>query len=123
MPLSGPITLPCPPVTGWQVVEQTVLPRSSGGGFSAGAYAAASDTLWLVSDSPNGSINRWQGLRQGGLAGLKPLPPLPLAQPQPMDGKGLVLDGASVWVSSEGRLGPDRSAGHRNRPAGPMAAV
>jgi hypothetical protein len=106
----GPIALPCPLSAGWQRVEQTVLPRSAGGGFSAGAYSSSNDTLWLLSDGPNGSIGRWQGLRQGGLAGLRPLAPLPLPQPQPMDGEGLVLDGASLWVASEGRLQPPRPA-------------
>jgi hypothetical protein len=106
----GPIALPCPLSAGWQRVEQTVLPRSAGGGFSAGAYSSRNDTLWLLSDGPNGSIGRWQGLRRGGLAGLRPLAPLPLPQPQPMDGEGLVLDGASLWVASEGRLQPPRPA-------------
>ncbi|MFM1812385.1 MAG: hypothetical protein RLZZ336_1323 [Cyanobacteriota bacterium] len=105
-----PLDLPCPLSAGWQIVEQTVLPRSAGGGFSAGAYRSANDELWLLSDAPRGSISRWQGLAQGGLAGLKPLPPLPLAQPQPMDGEGLVLDGASLWAVSEGRLQPPRPA-------------
>ncbi len=106
----GPIALPCPLSAGWHIVEQTVLPRSAGGGFSAGAYRGANDELWLLSDAPKGSISRWQGLARGGLAGLKPLPPLPLAQPQPMDGEGLVLDGASLWAASEGRLQPPRPA-------------
>lgn len=110
MELPGPMSLPCPISAGWQVVEQTVLPRSAGGGFSAGAYDAASDQLWLLSDAPRGSISRWQNLRQGGLARLKPLPPLPLNQPQPMDGEGLVRDGDTLWASSEGRLQPPRPA-------------
>jgi hypothetical protein len=42
---------------------------------------------------------------------LDPLPPLRLNQPQPMDGEGLVLDGASLWLASEGRLQPASSAG------------
>ena len=101
-----PFALPCPLSSGWQIVETTVLPRGAGGGFSAGAYRADQDELWLLSDAPRGSISRWQGLRQGGLTGLKPLPPLPLPQPQPMDGEGLVLDNTSVWVAREGRLQP-----------------
>jgi hypothetical protein len=108
--LPGTIALPCPLNAGWQIVEQTVLPRSAGGGFSAGAYSTTNDELWLLSDAPQGSISRWRGLRQGGLAALQPLPPLPLAQPQPMDGEGLVLDGARLWVASEGRLQPKRPA-------------
>lgn len=110
METPGPLALPCPLGAGWQRVEQIVLPRSAGGGYSAGAYNADRDELWLLSDAPSGSISRWQGLRQGGLAGLTPLPPLPLAQPQPMDGEGLVLNGASFWAASEGRLQPPRPA-------------
>ncbi|MEB3172928.1 MAG: esterase-like activity of phytase family protein [Cyanobacteriota bacterium] len=104
------VALPCPLDAGWQIVEQTVLPAATGGGYSAGAYRSSSDELWLLSDAPRGSISRWSGLVRGGLAGLKPLPPLPLSQPKPMDGEGLVLDGASFWVSSEGRLKPLRQA-------------
>lgn len=104
------IALPCPLDAGWQIVEQTVLPAATGGGYSAGAYRSSDDELWLLSDAPRGSISRWSGLARGGLAVLKPLPPLPLTQPQPMDGEGLVLDGNSFWVSSEGRLEPLRPA-------------
>ena len=110
MDMPGPIDLPCPLSAGWRIVEQTVLPRTAGGGFSAGVYRGAQDELWLLSDAPNGSISRWRGLRQGGLAGLQPLPPLPLAQPQPMDGEGLVVEGADLWAASEGRLQPQRPA-------------
>ena len=104
------VVLPCPLHAGWQIVEQTVLPAASGGGYSAGAYRSTGDELWLLSDATRGRISRWRGLARGGLAGLQPLPPLPLAQPQPMDGEGIVLDGASFWVSSEGRLKPLRQA-------------
>ena len=110
MELPGPIALPCPLRAGWQIVEQTVLPRAAGGGFSAGAYRKSSDELWLLSDAPRGSISRWQGLARGGVAQLRPLPPLPLAQPLPMDGEGLVLDRTSLWAASEGRLQPPRPA-------------
>jgi hypothetical protein len=102
--------LPCPLHAGWDVVEQVVLPPRAGGGFSAGAYRHAQDELWLLSDAPRGGISRWRGLRQGGLAALEPLPPWPLAEPPTMDGEGLVIQGDSAWVASEGRLAPPRQA-------------
>lgn len=102
--------LPCPLSAGWEVVEQRLIEPSQGGGFSAGAYRADGDELWLLSDAPRGSISRWRGLRDRGLRGLEPLPPLRLSQPQPMDGEALVLDGPSFWLTSEGRLRPPRPA-------------
>lgn len=105
-----PPLLPCPLGAGWEVVEQVVLPPASGGGFSAGAYQAGADALWLLSDAPRGRISRWRGLGSGGLRGLELLPPLPLAAPQPMDGEGLVLGADDLWVASEGRLDPGRPA-------------
>jgi len=104
------VLLPCPLSAGWEVVERRVLATSQGGGFSAGAYRRTDDELWLLSDAPRGSIGRWRGLKTGGLRGLQPLPPLPLAQPQPMDGEGMVLDGPDLWVASEGRRQPLRPA-------------
>jgi hypothetical protein len=102
--------LPCPLAAGWDVVEQVVLPPQAGGGFSAGAYRPGQDELWLLSDASQGSVSRWRGLRTGGLVGLEPLPPLPLADPQTMDGEGLAVVGSSLWVASEGRLAPERQA-------------
>ncbi|MEB3326683.1 MAG: esterase-like activity of phytase family protein [Synechococcus sp.] len=108
MEIPPSVVLPCPLSAGWEVVEQRVLPPSHGGGFSAGAYLSSSDELWLLSDSPRGSIARWRGLKAGGLKGLEPLPPLPLSLPEPMDGEGLVLDGPNLWVASEGRRQPSQ---------------
>ena len=110
--------LPCPLSAGWEVVEQVRLPFTAGGGFSAGAYRNGHDELWLLSDSPSGSISRWRGLKEGGLSGLIPLPPLPLASPTALDGEGLVLRDSgrepTLWIASEGRLdGPDA----KGRPA------
>lgn len=68
------------------------------------------DELWLLSDAPRGSISRWRGLGIGGLKGLLPLPPLPLKQPQPMDGEGLVVEAQHVWVAAEGRQQPPQPA-------------
>ena len=105
-----PALLPCPLAAGWEIVEQVVLAPAAGGGFSAGAYGRSRDELWLLSDAPRGAISRWRGLAQGGLQGLALLPPLPLAAPEPMDGEGLVLGAAELWVASEGRLEPPRPA-------------
>lgn len=105
------VALPCPLSAGWELVEQRLIEPSQGGGFSAGAYRAEVDELWLLSDGHRGSISRWRGLRERGLKGLEPLPPLRLDQPQPMDGEGLVLEGANLWLANEGRLQPPRPAG------------
>ena len=43
---------------GWEVVEQRQIEPGQGGGFSAGAYRPGVDELWLLSDSPSGSISR-----------------------------------------------------------------
>ena len=111
MAIPPTVALPCPLSAGWELVEQRLIEPSQGGGFSAGAYRNEIDELWLLSDTPNGSISRWRGLRDRGLKGLDPLPPLRLDQPQPMDGEGLVLDGTNLWLASEGRLQPLRPAG------------
>ena len=110
MELPSANILPCPLSAGWEVVEQRQIETSQGGGFSAGAYRPEQDELWLLSDATSGSISRLRGLRDRGLAGLEPLPPLRLNQPQPMDGEGLVLDGPNIWVASEGRLQPAHAA-------------
>ena len=104
------IPLPCPLSAGWEVVEQRLIEPSQGGGFSAGAYRPEVDQLWLLSDAQSGSISRWRGLRAGGLKGLVPLPPLPLKQPQPMDGEGLVVEAKHFWVAVEGRQQPAQPA-------------
>jgi len=104
------VPLPCPLSAGWEVVEQRLIEPRQGGGFSAGAYRHEVDELWLLSDAPRGSISRWRGFRSGGLKGLIPLPPLPLHQPQPMDGEGLVVEAPHVWVAAEGRQQPPQPA-------------
>lgn len=104
------VSLPCPLSAGWEVVEQRLIEPSQGGGFSAGAYRPEVDELWLLSDAPRGSISRWRGFRTGGLNGLIPLPPLPLKQPQPMDGEGLVVEAKHIWVAAEGRQQPPQPA-------------
>ena len=111
MDIPPTVALPCPLSAGWELVEQRLIEPSQGGGFSAGAYRAEVDELWLLSDTPKGRISRWRGLRERGLRGLDPLPPLRLEQPQPMDGEGLVLDGDKLWLAGEGRLQPPRPAG------------
>ena len=111
MDIPPAIALPCPLSAGWELVEQRLIEPSQGGGFSAGAYRPEVDELWLLSDTPKGRISRWRGLRERGLKGLDPLPPLRLDQPQPMDGEGLVVDGGNLWLASEGRLQPARAAG------------
>jgi hypothetical protein len=110
MELSPTPLLPCPLSAGWEVVEQRLIEPSQGGGFSAGVYRSERDELWLLSDAPSGSISRLRGLRAGGLKGLELMPPMPLSQPRPMDGEGLVVEGQSIWVASEGRLKPARPA-------------
>ncbi|MFO7628598.1 MAG: esterase-like activity of phytase family protein [Prochlorococcaceae cyanobacterium] len=104
------VALPCPLSAGWEVVEQRLVAPTHGGGFSAGAYRPELDELWLLSDAPRGSISRWRGLRAGGLNGLLPLPPLPLKQPEPMDGEGLVVEAQHFWVTTEGRRQPPQAA-------------
>jgi len=104
------LPLPCPLSAGWDVVEQVVLPPGQGGGFSAGAYRSDRDELWLLSDASPGFLSRWQGLKQAGLSGLRPLPPLPLAGAARMDGEGLVITAEQLWIASEGTLNPHRPA-------------
>jgi hypothetical protein len=115
---------------GWQALLALRLPRvdRSGrpsGGFSAAAYDPKSDTLQLLSDAPNGFVQRWGGLRalvtaaaqgrKGPLPSLQPREVLPLRSgyarlPKEMDGEGLVPLGANLWVASEGRRNLSRPA-------------
>ena len=96
--MDAPITmsLPCRLLAGWEVVEQQLIEPSQGAGFSAGTYRLDVDELWLLSDAPRGNISRWRGFRAGALKELMPLPPLPLKQPQSMDGEGLVVEAPLV---------------------------
>lgn len=115
--------LPCPWSAGWEVVRQQALPREGMdgrplGGFSAAAYSAADDRLWLLSDAPQGhlvplhGLNRWidRGVpaRIGRRLVLRGGDGQPL--PAAMDGEGLVLNGDQAWVVSEGRRTRDRPA-------------
>lgn len=110
MDLPPSLAMPCPLSAGWEVVEQRLVEPSQGGGFSAGAYRPDGDELWLLSDAPRGSISRWRGLAAGGLKALQAMPPLPLNQPEPMDGEGLVLGARQIWVAAEGRRQPAQPA-------------
>jgi hypothetical protein len=123
-------SLPCPLEAGWEALLTLRLPRvdRSGrpsGGFSAAAYDPNSDTLQLLSDAPNGFVQRWGGLRAlvaaaakgqtGPLPSLQPRDVLPLRSgqarlPKEMDGEGLVPLGADLWVASEGRRNASRPA-------------
>ena len=121
--------LPCPLDAGWEALLTLRLPRfdSSGrpsGGFSAAAYDPSTDQLELLSDSPRGYVQRWGGLSKlvvvaqghaGALPSLQPQGVLPLRSgharlPEEMDGEGMVLLGADLWVASEGRRSAARPA-------------
>ena len=118
------LALPCPLDAGWELVRTVVLPRQGAdglplGGFSAAAYQPEPDRLWLLSDAPQGHLVPWGGLAQllnGMASALAPGPRLLLrdanGQPLPegFDGEGLVLEGNSAWITSEGRRTPDRTA-------------
>ncbi len=117
--------LPCPLDAGWALIRLWELPKradngSSLGGFSAAAYQASDDRLWLVSDAPRGYLlpvgPLAKALRTGGQLRVGPRLVLrdrtgtPL--PPSLDAEGLVLTGDhGVWVVSEGR----RRAGHQAR--------
>jgi hypothetical protein len=128
LPLPPPPLLPCPPAAGWELVSATLLPRRDAegrraGGFSAAVYLGEEDRLWLLSDAPRGRLSGWTGLAAAGegpapdgAARLRPLQSLDLegsAQaplPAVIDGEGLVIDGDRLWVASEGRRTPQRTA-------------
>ena len=106
------------------MIRTLSLPREAAdghpfGGFSAAAYQAQQDRLWLLSDSPRGHLVPWGGLAKllrGTQNRLTPGPRLLLrdaaGQPLPegFDGEGLVLDGNKAWIASEGRRTPERPA-------------
>ena len=118
------LQLPCPPDAGWELIRTLSLPREAAdgrafGGFSAAAYQAQQDRLWLLSDSPHGHLTPWGGLAkllQGTQTKLTPGPRLLLRDrsgeplPEGFDGEGLVLDGNNAWIASEGRRTPERPA-------------
>ena len=115
--------LPCPLSAGWELVRQQALPRRADdgkplGGFSAAAYAADDDKLWLLSDAPQGHLVPVRGLARWIQTG-RPLEmglslmlrrsqgkPLPVR----LDGEGLVLRGDQAWIVSEGHRQHDRPA-------------
>ena len=122
--------LPCPLEAGWEALLTLRLPRLDvsgrpSGGFSAVAYDPSTDLLELLSDSPQGFVQRWSGLRhlvaaaQRGRAEaaqtLEPRDGLVLRSgdaqlPREMDGEGLVRVGSDLWVASEGRRSASRPA-------------
>lgn len=117
--------LPCPLDAGWALIRLWELPKRSDngralGGFSAAAYQASDDRLWLVSDASQGYLlpvgPLAKALRTGGQLQVGPRLLLrdrggtPL--PSSLDAEGLVLtDDHGVWVVSEGR----RRVGHQAR--------
>lgn len=115
--------LPCPWSAGWEVVRQQALPREGMdgrplGGFSAAAYVAGDDRLWVLSDAPQAfllpvlGLKPWIGrgvpARIGRRLVLRGTDGQPL--PAAMDGEGLVVQGDQAWIVSEGLR-------TRNRPA------
>ena len=115
--------LPCPWSAGWELVRQQPLPREGMdgrplGGFSAAAYSAGDDRLWLLSDAPQAyllpvlGLKPWIGrgvpARIGRRLVLRGTDGTPL--PASMDGEGLVVQGDQAWIVSEAR-------GPRDRPA------
>ncbi len=117
--------LPCPLDAGWALIRLWELPKRADnglslGGFSAAAYQASDDRLWLVSDASRGYLLPVgpvaKALQSGGQLQVGPRLVLrnqsgtPL--PSTSDAEGLVLTGDhGVWIVSEGR----RRAGHQAR--------
>ena len=117
--------LPCPLDAGWALIRLWELPKRADnglslGGFSAAAYQASDDRLWLLSDASRGYLlpvgPLAKSLRTGGqlLVGprlvLRDQSGTPL--PASLDAEGLVLTGDhGAWIVSEGR----RQAGHQAR--------
>lgn len=119
LPPPAPV-LPCPLGAGWELVAQADLPRTDAAGRPQGGFSAAAvdenQTLWLLSDAPQGRLQRWRGLEALGQKPLREAGSLPLAgraaQPLPaaIDAEALVLRGAEAWVASEGRRQRDQQA-------------
>ena len=119
--------LPCPRAAGWALIRLRELPKRvdnglSLGGFSAAAYQASDDRLWLVSDASRGYLlpvgPLAKALQTGGQLQVGPRLILrdqtgtPLPPPPSLNAEGLVLtDDHGVWIVSEGR----RQAGHQAR--------
>ena len=118
------LPLPCPLSVGWELVRLLELSRTAAdgrpyGGFSAAAYQARLDRLWLLSDAPTGHLVPWGGLAKvlsGVQRELHPGPRLLLRDsngtplPPGFDGEGLVVQGDAAWIVSEGRRTPERRA-------------
>jgi len=117
--------LPCPLEAGWALIRLWELPKRADnglslGGFSAAAYQASDDRLWLVSDASRGyllpvgplakALRTGDPLQVGPRLVLRDQSGTPL--PPSFDAEGLVLTGNhGVWIVSEGR----RQAGHQAR--------
>ncbi|MEB3322304.1 MAG: esterase-like activity of phytase family protein [Synechococcaceae cyanobacterium] len=119
-PPPPPPLLPCPLAAGWEVIGRGTLPRrhadgAPAGGYSAAAWQAEGDELWLLSDAPRGRLAGWRGLGTWPQRPLAPLGSTPLRGaaglplPAAIDGEGLVLLEGSAWVASEGRRTPART--------------
>ena len=116
--------LPCPFSAGWELIKTVELPKHGSdarliGGFSAVAYQRQHDRLWLLSDSPQGYLVSFTGLRallkteQRSLRGghrLMLRDPSGALLPEGFDGEGLVLMNDQAWIVSEGRRRPERRA-------------
>ncbi len=116
-----PLPLPCPASAGWELIAQAELPRLGQdgrplGGFSAAALDSQDGRLWLLSDAPEPQLQPVAGLgalgslplRIGSRLMLREATGEPFAQP--LDGEGLVLEGADIWIVSEGRRTAERPA-------------
>ncbi|MDG2215653.1 MAG: esterase-like activity of phytase family protein, partial [Synechococcus sp. cluster2_bin.235] len=117
--------LPCTLDAGWALIRLWELPKRADnglslGGFSAAAYQASDDRLWLVSDASRGyllpvgplakALRTGDRLQVGPRLVLRDQSGTPL--PPSFDAEGLVLTGNhGVWIVSEGR----RQAGHQAR--------
>jgi hypothetical protein len=115
---------PCPLAAGWELIHNVELPHRGLdgdriGGFSAVAYLRQDDRLWLLSDGAKGYLVSFTGLNrllQGEQRSLQGGQRLLLRDregspfPTDFDGEGLALDGAQVWIVSEGRRRPDKRA-------------
>ena len=118
------LPLPCPLKASWELVRTIELPRAlddgqKTGGFSAAAYQAKQDRLWLLSDASIGHLVPWDGLAkmlEGKQESLRPGRRVMLRGSDGVrlsadfDGEGLVIEGSQAWISSEGRRSAERRA-------------
>ena len=117
--------LPCPLAAGWALIRLWELPKRvdnglSLGGFSAAAYPAPDDRLWLVSDASRGyllpvgplatALRKGAELQVGLRLVMRDQSGTPL--PSSFDAEGLLLTGDhGVWIGSGGSV----AAGVRGR--------